>query len=56
MFNDMSRAYMHVRTASEIHVEVCEEDKTEPGNEHRYGKLFKLIFGTRATVVNGSRK
>ena len=28
MFNDTSRAYMHARTAF---VELCEDDKTEPG-------------------------
>ena len=33
-FNGMSRAYMHARTSSDINVEMCEEDKTEPRDEH----------------------
>ena len=35
LFNDISRAYIHERTARVIYVELCEEDKTEPGDEHR---------------------
>ena len=36
MFNDMSRAYMRARTASDIYGELCEEDKTELGDEHAH--------------------
>ena len=30
MFTDKSRAYMFARASSDIFVELCEEDKTEP--------------------------
>ena len=43
MFNDISRAHMHARTVRDIHVEVCEEEKTEPGDELRCGKLIKSM-------------
>ena len=43
MFNDISRAYMHARTASDIYVEWCQEDKTEPADEHRCA----LMIGRR---------
>ena len=43
MFNDTIRAYTHARTASDICVELCEEDKTESRDEHRYGKLTKSM-------------
>ena len=39
---------MHARTASDIFVDLCEEDKTEPGVEHRCRKLIKSMYGTRA--------
>ena len=42
MFNDTSRAYMYARTTSDIYVELSEEDKTEPGDENRCGKLIKV--------------
>ena len=48
MFNDISRAYMHARTARDICVELREEDKSEPGDEHGCGKLVKSMFWTRA--------
>ena len=35
MFSGISRAFMHARTASDVYVEFCEEDKTEPRDEHR---------------------
>ena len=41
MFNDISRAHRHARTASDVYVELCEEDKTEPGYDHGCGKLIK---------------
>ena len=41
MFNDISRAHRHARTASDLYVKFCEEDKTEPGYDHRCGKLIK---------------
>ena len=46
----MSRAYMHARTTSDIQVELCEEDKREPGDENRCGKLIKSMYGTRAAA------
>ena len=39
MSDDTARAHIHARTSSVINVEKCEEDKTEPGDEHRCGKL-----------------
>ena len=50
MFNDMSRADMYPRTSSDIHVELCEDDKTEPRDESRCGKLKKSIYGTQAAA------
>ena len=50
MFNDTSRAYMHARKTSDIYVELCEEDKCEPGEEHRCGKLVKSMYGTRGAA------
>ena len=50
MFNDMSRAYMYVRATSDIYVELCGEDKTEPGDENSCGKLIKSRCGTRAVA------
>ena len=41
---------MHARTASDTYVELCGEDKTEPGDEHRCGKLMKSIYGSKAPV------
>ena len=52
MFNDISRAYMHARTPSDMYVELCEEDKTEPGDEHRRGKLAKSMCRTRAAACD----
>ena len=52
MFNDISREYMHARTASDVYVGLCEEDKTEPGDEHRCGKFVKSMYGTRAAAHN----
>ena len=31
-------------------VELCEEDKTQPGDEHGFGKLVKSICRTRAAA------
>ena len=39
---------MHARTALDIYAEVCEEDKTELGDEQRSGKLKESMYGTRA--------
>ena len=50
MFNVISRACMHARTASDIYVEMCEEDKTEPGDEHRCGEVVKSMFVTRVAA------
>ena len=50
MFNDISRAYMYARTASDVYVELCEEDKTESRCEHRCGKLVKSMYGTRVAA------
>ena len=44
MFNDISRAYMYARTASDIFVELREEDNTEPGDENRCGKLMVDVW------------
>ena len=45
MLNDISRAYMYARTTRDVFVELCEEDKTEPGDENRFGKLFSRCMG-----------
>ena len=50
MFNDVSRAYMYARTTSDTRVELCEEDKTEPDDENRCGKLINSMYGTRAAA------
>ena len=50
MFNDISRAYMHARTTSDVYVELCEEDKSDIGDVHRCGKLVKSMYGTRAAA------
>ena len=50
MFNDVCRACMHGNMTSDIYVELCEEDKTEPGDEHMCGKLTKSMYGTRAAA------
>ena len=41
---------MHGRTASDLYIELCEEDKTQPGDEHRCGKLIKSMYGTGAAA------
>ena len=46
LFNVICRACMHARPLSDINVELCDEEKTEPGDEHRYGKLVKSMYGT----------
>ena len=38
---------MYARTTS---VELCEEDKTEPGDENRCGTLIKSTYGTRTAA------
>ena len=43
MFNDICRDFMHART-TDTYVELCEEDRTEPGDEHRCGKLTKSMY------------
>ena len=48
MFNDISRVYMYARTTSDIYVDLCEEDKTEPGDESMCGKLIMSM------CVNGA--
>ena len=50
MFNDICRVYMHARTTSDIYVELCDEDKTEPGDHHRCGKLIKSMCVARAAA------
>ena len=50
MINDVSRDYMHARTSSDIYVELCEEDRTEPRDENRCGKLVKSMYETRAAA------
>ena len=45
MFNGREGAYMHARTASDIYVELREEDKTSPGDGHRCGKFVKSMYG-----------
>ena len=50
MFNDIRRAHMHARMASDIHVELCEENKTELGDEYRCRKLIKSMYGTMAAA------
>ena len=50
MINDVSRAYMHARTSSDIYVELCEEDRTGPRHENRCGKLIMSMYGTRAAA------
>ena len=34
MINDVSRAYVHARTSSDIFAELCEEDRTGPRDEN----------------------
>ena len=41
---------MHARTASDMYVELCEEDKTELGDENRCAKLIKSMYGTRSAA------
>ena len=41
---------MYARTASDIYAELCEEDKTDPGDESRCGKPMKSENGTRAAA------
>ena len=48
MFNDMSCSSMHARASTDICVELCEEDKTEKGDEHRCGQLMQSKCGTGA--------
>ena len=48
MINDTGRACVYARTSSDKNVELCEVDKTEPGDENRCGKLIKSMYGTRA--------
>ena len=55
MFNDISRAYIYGRTSSDMYVELCEEDKTEPGDENKCGKLLKSMYGTRERPVKKRR-
>ena len=50
MFNDTSPAYMYARTSSDRHIELCEEDKIESGDENRCEKLMKSMYGTRAAA------
>ena len=50
MSNDTCRAYMHARTASDIYVELCEEDKIERRDEQRCGKLVESMHETRAAA------
>ena len=38
---------MLARTAIDVYVELCEEDQTDPGDEHRCGKLKKSMHGIR---------
>ena len=52
MLNDMSRVYMYARTTTDIYVELCEENKTEPGDENRCGKLMKSMCGTKAAALD----
>ena len=50
MFKDTSQTYMHARTPSDVFVELCEEGKTEPGDEHQCWKLVKSMYGTRTAA------
>ena len=50
MINDVSRAYMHARTSSDIYAELCEEDRTGPRDENRCGKLIKSMYETPAAA------
>ena len=43
IFSDISRVYIPARTVSDINVELCKEDKTERGDEHRCGKLVNSM-------------
>ena len=55
MFNDISRAYMHARTASDMCVELC-DDKTEPGKEQRCRKRKGRCVGPGQQYETGSQK
>ena len=50
MINDVSRAYMHARTSSDLYVELCEEDRAGPRDENRCGKLIMSMNETRAAA------
>ena len=50
MLNDISRAYLYARSTRDKNVELCDEDKTEPGHENRRRKLIKSMYGTRAAA------
>ena len=56
MFNGISPAYMHAWIASDMLVDLCDEDKTESGDEQRCGKLTKSMYGTRAAARNWQSK
>ena len=40
--------FVHARASTDICVELCEEDKTEKGDEHRCGQLMQSKCGTGA--------
>ena len=41
---------MYARTASDRNVELCEEDKTEPGSREQMPESHKKMYGTRAAA------
>ena len=53
MYADVSRAYFYAKAVRPVYVKLPEED-TEPGDEHRCGKLHMSMYGTRDAALNWS--
>ena len=42
VLNDISRAFLHARTTSDRYAELCEEDRTEPGDEKQMREAYEV--------------
>jgi hypothetical protein len=51
MYADVSRAYFYAKAVRPVYVKLPAED-VEPGDEHRCGKLFMSMCGTRDAALN----
>ena len=56
MVNDVSRAFLYAPVYTDIYVELCDEARTEEGDQTKCAKLKKGMYGTQPASHSWQRR